>query len=265
MSSTNQMKMNNKNVSSIKKPYCKVCHDAGKEEAIYTSHYVKSEPGPKGKVTCPTLLQQLCKYCSKQGHTITYCPEVKKQEKMDKKNNYTNKNTNNILPIPKLIKNNKFNILQDDSSDEEELENSKKSKSKTKNTNNKSKVKEDFPALPTSSKTLKNNNNMSLLPLSYKEAANKGHEIAVKEEILTEIYVAKKKEQEEFQKPIILVKKRKPTMLVEKKKSWAEYSSDEDDDDYDHDDYDTEYEVYESKKNRYEEEGIDLLAFNEEV
>jgi len=236
MSSTNQIKMN-KNVSSSKKPYCKVCHDAGKEEAIYTSHYVRSEPGPNGKVTCPTLLQQLCKYCSKQGHTITYCPEVKKQEKMDKKigkkNNYTNTNTNNNLAIPKLIKNNRFDLLQDES---DEADNSKKSRSKSSTITNK-KAKEEFPALSSSKKTL--NVAETKFQVSYKEAANKGHQEAVKEEILTEIYVAKKKDEEEAKKPIILVeKKRKPKPI-----NWADYSSSDDEDDEE-----MEYELYELKK-----------------
>jgi len=257
MSSTTKF---NKNVSSTKKPYCKVCHDAGKEEAIYTSHYVKSDPGPKGKVVCPTLLQQLCKYCSKQGHTITYCPEVKKQEKMDKKmdkkNNYINTN-NNFLPIPKLIKNNKFDLLQEQDNSDEEGENSKKSKSSTStSTNNnkaKPKAKEEFPALSTSKTTLKA---VSYFPVSYKEAANKGHEVAVKEEILTEIYVTKKKEQE-TKKPIILIEKKRKPILVEKKKNWADYSSSDDEDD--EDDY-GEYELYESKK-PCETESIDFYEY----
>ena len=33
-----------KNVS-MKKPYCKVCHDAGKTESEYTSHWVKDLTG----------------------------------------------------------------------------------------------------------------------------------------------------------------------------------------------------------------------------
>jgi len=42
----------------VAKPFCKVCFDAGKSEVEYTSHFVKSEPGIKGKVVCPTLLNQ---------------------------------------------------------------------------------------------------------------------------------------------------------------------------------------------------------------
>jgi hypothetical protein len=55
--------------------YCKVCYDAGRTIAEYTSHYVKDQPGPDGKVVCPTLLNQACRNCSKTGHTSSYCPE----------------------------------------------------------------------------------------------------------------------------------------------------------------------------------------------
>jgi hypothetical protein len=56
------------------KPYCKVCFDAGKSTAEYTSHYVRDRPG--GVVVCPTLLTQCCKYCKKPGHTPSQCPEL---------------------------------------------------------------------------------------------------------------------------------------------------------------------------------------------
>jgi flagellar biosynthesis GTPase FlhF len=65
--------MNNKK-SATQKPFCKVCQDAGKSEKEYTSHYVRSEPGPNGKVVCPTLLSQSCKYCDGCGHTPKFCP-----------------------------------------------------------------------------------------------------------------------------------------------------------------------------------------------
>ena len=54
-------------------PYCKVCHDAGRPVSEYTSHYVKDQPGYKGKVICPTLLNQPCRICHQPGHTSSYC------------------------------------------------------------------------------------------------------------------------------------------------------------------------------------------------
>ena len=56
-------------------PFCKVCCDAGLPADKYNSHYVKDQPGPNGKVVCPTLLSQRCLICGVPGHTTRYCPE----------------------------------------------------------------------------------------------------------------------------------------------------------------------------------------------
>ena len=66
--------------SANKKPYCKVCHDSGKSEKEYTSHWVKDL---SGKVICPTLLSLECRCCYQLGHTVKFCPvnlNRKKQE-----------------------------------------------------------------------------------------------------------------------------------------------------------------------------------------
>ena len=55
-------------------PFCKVCYDAGLPATDYTSHFVKDQPGPDGKVVCPTLLAQKCLTCGVAGHTSSYCP-----------------------------------------------------------------------------------------------------------------------------------------------------------------------------------------------
>ena len=55
-------------------PFCKVCYDAGLPVADYTDHFVKDQPGPDGKVVCPTLLAQKCLTCGFPGHTSSYCP-----------------------------------------------------------------------------------------------------------------------------------------------------------------------------------------------
>jgi len=62
------------------KAFCKVCHDAGKPESIYTSHFVRAAPSPDAPVVCPTLLAQPCRYCSVAGHTVKYCPALMKEE-----------------------------------------------------------------------------------------------------------------------------------------------------------------------------------------
>lgn len=60
--------------------YCKVCHDAGRPRHEYTSHFVKDKKGPDGKVVCPLLLNQECRYCHEKGHTPKQCPLIKAKE-----------------------------------------------------------------------------------------------------------------------------------------------------------------------------------------
>ncbi len=75
-----------KNASREKrKPFCKVCFDAGKTEAECTSHYLKSNPGPDGKLVCPTLLNRACLTCGNKGHTSSYCHEPSVDNKLAKK------------------------------------------------------------------------------------------------------------------------------------------------------------------------------------
>lgn len=58
--------------SSVSK-FCKVCKDAGKSEAEYTSHFVRETRDVRSKVVCPTLLTNECRYCGKLGHTLQFC------------------------------------------------------------------------------------------------------------------------------------------------------------------------------------------------
>ena len=80
----------NRNTSAVAPtPYCKVCRDAGKSEKEYTSHFVKDQPGPDGKVVCPTLLNQACRICHKTGHTSSYCSQYRaRREEPRREDNY---------------------------------------------------------------------------------------------------------------------------------------------------------------------------------
>jgi hypothetical protein len=73
----------NANANASIKKLCKVCQDAGKPENVYTSHFVRSAPGPNGKVVCPTLLSQECRYCSGRGHTVKFCTVLEKNKKAE--------------------------------------------------------------------------------------------------------------------------------------------------------------------------------------
>lgn len=64
-----------RNSATTVNPFCKVCYDAGLPTEEYNSHFVKDQPGPNGRVVCPTLLAQKCLICGVPGHTSSYCPD----------------------------------------------------------------------------------------------------------------------------------------------------------------------------------------------
>jgi hypothetical protein len=58
-------------------PFCKFCKDSGKTQQEFTSHYPKDKPGKGGKVVCPTILANNCRYCHEKGHAKSHCPVLK--------------------------------------------------------------------------------------------------------------------------------------------------------------------------------------------
>tara|TARA_B100001287_G_scaffold276424_1_gene287198 strand:- start:2388 stop:3107 length:720 start_codon:yes stop_codon:yes gene_type:complete len=58
-------------------PFCKFCKDSGKPQSVFTSHYPKDKPGKDGKVICPTILSNECRYCHEKGHAKSHCPKLK--------------------------------------------------------------------------------------------------------------------------------------------------------------------------------------------
>lgn len=100
------------------KPFCKVCHDAGKPIEVYTSHFVKSDPGPKGKVVCPTLLEQACTFCHTNGHTVSYCMELKMRNKDRRRQDFKKKEE--PKKTKKLTRKNAFLELMEDSDSDNE-------------------------------------------------------------------------------------------------------------------------------------------------
>lgn len=82
--------INNNNNSNNKtaQPFCKMCFDAKRED--YNTHFLKDFSGPKPVVLCPYLLALKCNYCKEQGHTVSYCEVLKKNEASRTKNSSQN-------------------------------------------------------------------------------------------------------------------------------------------------------------------------------
>lgn len=141
--------------SAPRKPYCKVCHDAGKTEAEYTSHYVRETPEPSSRVVCPTLLCAECNYCYEIGHTPSCCPALKEKKRLDERSVKERERVSRTrehaekkqqqqttTSAPKSGRFGGFAALLDSSSDDdEELLKAKSSKAK------KATPKEEFPSL----------------------------------------------------------------------------------------------------------------------
>ena len=99
--------------------FCKVCFDSGKDESIYTSHFVKSAPS-LGVIVCPTLKATECRYCKKSGHTVKFCKALQEKEKMNKKRKEMP--TKTPVKKEKVVEKvrNPFEVLIMDSDDEDE-------------------------------------------------------------------------------------------------------------------------------------------------
>jgi hypothetical protein len=110
------------NANKAVKPFCKVCHDAGKPESEYTSHFVKSAPGITGVVVCPTLLAQQCGYCHTSGHTVSYCKLLKQHQKAkehyNRKCDFQETQNKTVVQQPKKNRTSAFAALAEDSDDE---------------------------------------------------------------------------------------------------------------------------------------------------
>ena len=111
------------NKCNSKKPFCKVCHDAGKPESDYTGHHVRSLPDKQGntKVTCPTLLNTECRYCYELGHTAKFCPAIAKRQKAEDRHHREEIRTaKQPVEKPKVdLRGGRFNVLLSDDEEEE--------------------------------------------------------------------------------------------------------------------------------------------------
>lgn len=205
------------NKSIVKKPYCKVCHDAGKPESEYSSHWVKQfVPGRSGQtiITCPTLLSTECRYCFKLGHTTKFCPIIEKNKKDKERAERMNLHKEKVpkKEIKSAVTSSIFAALQtDSSSDSEDERESKVQEEKTMI--NSVERKEEFPALPTVLKaTIK-------IPVVKSETSWASVASSSKEVIKNVIPVTKPEANESrYNKPIYT-------------KSWADWSDSDSDED----------------------------------
>ena len=188
------------------KPFCKVCFDAGKPEAEYTTHFVKSEPGLKGVVVCPTLLSQPCTYCYTAGHTVSYCTVLQKDKKLkayrmrvERAKEFVKEPSNK--PVNKK-RSNVFSMLIEESDDEECAPIVK--------------PVEEYPSL-SSTKVRSVPAASVALPYSYAAMASATATPATAAAIAVPI--------EAVAKPVLLRK------IVVERRSWADWSDSDDDDD----------------------------------
>jgi len=187
----------------VKKPYCKVCHDAGKSEEEYTNHFVRSDTGPNSKVVCPTLLSLECRYCREKGHTVSFCLVLKKHKKEDVRRDFANNKVSEKKPVgPKKLLNS-FGALNQDSDDEEEEEKPKKP------------VVEEFPALCRPAAKV-----VEAKPVAISYASQAAKSAAPLSKAV-------------FEKPVLARQTAVAmTTVAMIKKSWADWTDSEDDDDY---------------------------------
>ena len=100
--------------------FCKVCFQAGKDESVYKSHFVRASPAMNALVVCPTLLSTECKYCHKAGHTVKYCAVLKNNEKMRRRAQYPEKKETTTTEVKRGKS--MFEALLDSDDEEEEVE-----------------------------------------------------------------------------------------------------------------------------------------------
>ena len=194
-----------------KPKYCKVCHDAGKDEKVYTSHFIRESPDPASRVVCPTLLALECKYCFKPGHTIKYCVVLKKKNK-EENNKPQEKKVVQIASVPE-VNNNIYTFLDCD----DEID-------KT----NKTEINE------LSQKTLVETSVLSyrkIIDITNQQIIDQENE-RLRREAFERAEQQRKREEETIRQQMIAqaqVAKPIPTFRFRKMSNWADDSSDEED------------------------------------
>jgi hypothetical protein len=209
------------------KPYCKVCHDAGKDESEFRSHYVRSQPDFYGKtfVLCPTLLATECTYCYIKGHTVKFCSVIADNKKqLNKIQNLQLRQEAEEKDKNKKVSKSKsgFAILADSSDSEKEVKKIAKVTPKLATKLDTKPVAyslikiDEFPALSIAKKEVK-----PAVITGWAAITAKSAEQFQDEKTMQEIM---EKSLKRMQPPIIKAK-----IVQQVKKSWAEWSDSDDD------------------------------------
>ena len=210
----------NNNANNSKKPFCKVCFDAGKAD---TAHFIRKTPDPKSQVTCPTLLALECRYCLQHGHTVKYCTVLKQQDKADSKHRRVIGNQNqkqNLKQNPAQIKNtNKFAVFED----EDELELIQQLEQQHISVA----LEQQFPTLNTlANQTLATQDNLQFPTLSTKTLSTKTTTNTTNKWAAMASVAANK--------PIPIIKQQEPIITKQTNTKWADDDyEDEDEEDLD--------------------------------
>jgi len=111
----------NSSANNNRKPFCKVCADAGKSD---TAHFPRKTLDLNSQVICPTLLALECRYCFKNGHTVKYCSVLKQRNAQDLKDRNRDNIRDNIRDKDRLViplkPINKFAALLEEEEQEEQ-------------------------------------------------------------------------------------------------------------------------------------------------
>ena len=106
----------NTTAAAKRTPYCDTCYRKGLSEREYTSHYTKSEPGPRGVVVCPTILNAVCKACGMKGHWASekFCSVVRRERRYNDRREQEQKMAAAAKPVVKKTTTNVYAALMDD-------------------------------------------------------------------------------------------------------------------------------------------------------
>jgi hypothetical protein len=232
-----QNNTNNKKTQQILK-YCKVCHDAGKPESEYRSHFLRDSTAPNSKIVCPTLLALECRYCYKNGHTVKYCSVLKDNEKQLKsqqnQNTTIQKDKKQEKQLHQKVKgvSNIFDAFNSDSDEEKEKEeeeeqkyaktsthpnrgNNNKNDNKNENASITFKSSVEFPALFTTTTKQATNNNNNNNNSNNKKQVNKPQFMSALKQICPELSITSKMPDVEIaKKPMATLVRDQPTTSI---------------------------------------------------